>query len=54
MFDAVVDTVMSEGCLNQSVNSSPDTEVEIKGDGELTKEVGLEWYTVHITKGFNK
>ena len=54
MFDVVVDTVMSKGCLNQSVNSGLDTDVEIKGNGKLTKEVGLEWYAVHIAKGFNK
>ena len=54
MFDAVVDAVMSKGCLNQSVNSGLDTDVEIKGDGKLMKEVGLERYAVHITKGFNK
>ena len=54
MFDAVVDAVTSKGCLNQSFNSGPDTDVEIKGDGKLTKEVGLEQYAVHIAKGFNK
>jgi len=54
MFDVVVDTIMSQGCLNQSVNGSSDTEVEIEGNGELMKEVRHEWYAVHITEGFHK
>jgi len=50
----VVGAIVSKGCLNQLVNSSLDTEIEIKGNHELMKEVRLEWYTVHITKGFHK
>jgi hypothetical protein len=49
---AVVGTIAFQGLLNQPVNSGSDTKVQIKGDGELAKEVCLEWYAVQITKSF--
>ena len=42
MFDAVVGIIAFQGDLNQSVNGSSDTKVEIEGDGELAKKVWLE------------
>ena len=54
MFDAVVSAIMIQGNLNKTINSHSDTEVEIKSDGELPKEVWLEWDTVHITESFHK
>ena len=52
MFDTVVGSIAFQGYLHQSVNAGSDTEVKIKGNGELATEVGLEWHTMHVKKGF--
>ena len=39
MFDAVVSTIAIKGNLNESIDRRSNTEVEIKRDGELPKEV---------------
>ena len=54
MFDVVVSAITIQGNLNKTINSRSDTEVEIKSNGELLKEVWLERDTVHITESFHK
>ena len=54
MFDVVVSSVASQRYLHQSVNTVSDTEVKIKGNGELTTEIRLEWHSVNVTKGFHE
>ena len=54
MFDAVVSSVALQGYLDQSINGSSDTEVKVKGYVKLATEICLEWYTVHVAKGFHE
>jgi len=54
MFDAVVSSITLQGYLDQSVNGSSDTKVEVEGNVKLATEICLEWYTVHVAKGFHK
>lgn len=56
MFDTVVGSVsfQPECYLYQPVNSSPDTEVKVKGNGKLAAEIRLERSTEHVAKGSHK
>ena len=54
MFDTVISTIAIQANLNLSINSRLNTEIEIKRDGELPKEVWFEWYTMYIAKSFHK
>ena len=54
MFDTVVRIIAIQGNLNLSINRCSNTEIEIKCDGELPKEVWLERYTMYIAKSLHK